>query len=357
MEKEKNRLRSSPGDGSSLASSFGVGSSLASLCSSGLESQENDGFSSICEDSSTVLEVLQEDIDSKFTPKKERSSFLASTYFDLGYFERSISVADCGSFLQFNVSNGLKKLVASNFCRDRLCPMCNWRRSLKIFGQVSQIMNVLETQGYDFLFLTLTLRNSSIDNYPDMVQQLFDGWRFFYHKHPVVKKTILGMFRSIETTINQKSHTFHAHIHCPIAVRSNYFHQGYITQAQWSDMWRESCKIEYNPIVDVRRFKPKPGASGIGSAVAEAVKYSVKDYDFLVDSDFWRPRYVQALLDGLYHRRLTSMTGCFKKVYQQLQLDDPESGDLLDVDDVQLRDDVNCMMVRYGWKNGVYVKI
>lgn len=345
---EQSRPQLLAGCGSALVTSFPGHAHL--------QDQFN-GFAPVTVDSSRMEESLQEEIQGKFTDKKVFSSILADTYFELGFDKRAYLVADCGSFLQFQVSNSGRKLTASNFCRDRLCPMCNWRRSLKVFSQVSQVMDLLEKKGYLFLFLTLTLRNSSIDSYSDMVQTLFDGWRFFYHKHSAVKNTILGSFRSVETTINQKDHTFHAHIHCPIAVSSDYFTRGYITQKQWSNWWRESCKLDYNPVVDIRRFKPKPGSVGIGSAVAEAVKYSVKNMDFLVDSGFWRPRYVEALLDGLRGRRLVGMTGCFKEVHKQLKLDDPENGDLAEVDGIQLREDVNYMIVRYGWKNGVYVKI
>lgn len=353
-DKEKSRPLLAPGDDSSLACSFVfAGSSLACLD----KESQNDDLLVINEDCSKVMKGLQEELSCKFTSKKKRSFMLSDVYLELGYKKRARYIADCGSFLQFKVSDQGKKLVASNFCKDRLCPMCNWRRSLKIFGQVSQVMNVLDDGSRLFLFLTLTLRNSSIDDFPVMVQQLFDGWRFFYHKHPIVKKTVLGTFRSMETTINQKTHTFHAHLHNVLAVRPDYFTRGYITQKQWSDMWADSCKIDYSPIVHIEQFKTKPGYSGFGGAVAEAVKYSVKDYDFLVDSDFWRPKYVQALCDGLYHRRLTSMTGCFKKVHKDLNLPDPEDGDLIDVDGIQLRDDLNYMIVRYGWKNGVYVQI
>lgn len=344
--KEQSRPQLVPGCGSGLV-----------LSPTFSDKSQLNGLPSVTDESIRVQETLQEEISGEFQPRKERASVLSDTYLELGFDKRASSVADCGSFLQFQVSNQGRKLTAANFCRDRLCPMCNWRRSLKIFSQVSQVMDVLENQDNSFLFLTLTLRNSEIDDFPQMVQDLLDGWRFFYNKHPAVKKTVLGMFRSLEVTINQRTHTFHAHIHCSIAVRPDYFKFGYITQKQWSDWWAESCNLDYNPIVDIRRFKPKPGSVGLGSAVAEAVKYSVKDVDFLVDSDFWRPRYVQALLHGLSGRRLVSMTGCFRKVHQQLKLGDPEKGDLVDVDGIHLREDINYMIVCYGWKNGVYVQL
>lgn len=66
-DKEKNRLQSVSGDGSSLASSLVAGSSVAFSASGAVESLEKDGFSPITEDFSRKLEMLQEDICSNFS--------------------------------------------------------------------------------------------------------------------------------------------------------------------------------------------------------------------------------------------------------------------------------------------------
>lgn len=234
--------------------------------------------------------------------------------------------------------------------------MCNWRRSLKIFSQVSQVMNYLEPKGYQYLFLTLTLRNEPAERFPDMIDSLFKGWLKLYDKNKVFKKVVEGSLRFIEVTINHKTHTFHAHLHVVLAVWSSYFSgRDYISQVQWSDMWATACNLDYTPIVHIEKFKAKPGSSGFGSAVAEAAKYAMKDSDYLVDSDTWRPVYVETLLRGLSGRRLFGKTGCFGMAWRDLKLGDPESGDLTDAD--QLREDLGHMIVRYAWRNGVYVRI
>ena len=352
--KEKNRLPLALGDGSSLASSvvrFG-GLSLAS----GSEVKENDDFGLINNHLSRAIEELQEHVDKKIVPKKERSSMLADTYFRLGYDKRAYRVSDCGSFLEFRLSDSGRKLTRANFCRDRLCPVCNWRRSLKIFSQVSRVMDLVESSGCQFAFLTLTLRNESADTFPDMVQSLYDGWRYLYHNNGIFKKVVRGTLRFLEVTINHKQHTFHAHLHVVLAVSSDYFHKFYISQSKWTEMWAAACGLDYVPIVHIEKFKSKPGFADLGSAVAESCKYAMKDFDYLVESDAWRSIYVQTLLRGLFGRRLFGKTGCFGKVWRDLKLGDPESGDLVD-DDIQLRDDLDCMLVRYAWRSGVYVRI
>lgn len=300
-----------------------------------------------------VLDGLQAEVDSNFRPKKLSSQDLAQVYKEMNLQSRYFRVNDCGSYLVYHVSQTEKKLHTANFCKDRLCPMCNWRRSLKIFSQVSKVMNHLESSGYQFLFLTLTVRNCSADSLPATCQIIFDGWRRLYHKKSVFQKSIAGTFRSLEVTRNKKTGEFHPHLHVVLAVTPDYFHKFYISQASWCSLWRSCCNLDYDPIVDVR--KVKPGSAGLAGAVAEVSKYAVKSVDFLSGSMSDRIQYVSAFLSSLTGRRLCSFTGVFDRVRKQLSFDDVENGDLIHVDADDLRSDVAYMIVRYSWKAGFYV--
>lgn len=297
---------------------------------------------------------LQDEVSTKFQPKKEMSLLLADVYHELDMMNRAFRVAGCGTFLEYHVTEQEKKLHTANFCKDRLCPMCNWRRSLKIFGQVSRVMNELEKQDYQFLFLTLTVKNCSAVDLSDTVQVLFDGWRKLYHKNGIFKRSIAGTFRSLEVTRNSKTGFFHPHLHVILAVRPSYFHKGYISQAEWSSLWRSCCNLDYTPVIDVRKIKP--GSNGLTGAVAEVSKYAVKATDFLKGSMDDMADYVSAFLSALTGRRLCSFTGCFDKVRKQLALDDVESGDLVHVEADELRADLAYMVVRYCWRSGMYVR-
>jgi plasmid rolling circle replication initiator protein Rep len=325
----------------------GCGGSSSGVIQSGLASDD------LRENCNTVLESLQEEVAGRFRPKHEKSVELAEVYSRLDLHSRAFRVADCGTFLEFHVTEEGKKLHKANFCKDRLCPMCNWRRSMKIFGQVSQVMDVLQNSGYRFLFLTLTVRNCKAQEFPATVRMLYDGWRNLYHETRVFKRTVCGTFRSLETTINQDTKEFHPHFHVILAVKPGYFSRDYVTQKQWADMWAQACALDYDPIVHIETVKEGP--KGIGGAVAEAAKYAVKDSDFLVGPDWERERYVRTLLEGLAGRRLADMTGCFRKAKKQLGLDDAEDGDLVHVEGETLRDDLAYIVLRYQWRNGCYV--
>ena len=309
---------------------------------------------SVCTNYTAILQSLQEEIERKFTGKREQGDLLAAVYSVLGMKSRTQRVLECGTFLEFKVSHEKAKLQHANFCKDRLCPMCNWRRSLKIFSQMSKVMNAM--QGYEFLFLTLTVRNCSADELPQTVQALYDGWRYLYHKNKEFRSVIEGTFRSLEVTRNKKDGSYHPHLHCILAVKPSYFKKGYTTQKRWSELWQQACGLDYGPIVHIEKVKDT--GSGISDAVAEASKYPTKSSDFLDGLDVKRSaEYAASFLEALGGRRLCGWTGIFAEVRKQLNLDDCENGDLVVTDDDIIREDVACMIVRYSWRAGAYVRM
>ena len=63
----------------------------------------------------------------------------------------------------------------------------------------------------------------------------------------------------------------------------------------------------------------------------------------------------------LHHRRMTSWGGILKDIAKALQLDDPETGDLVHIDETASRDEVAeqaAQYVTYGWAIGArdYIK-
>lgn len=315
-------------------------------------------------DYNEIINDCQMEVFDRFTSKKEQSLILADAYLALEEPKKSFRVYSCGDFLEFVLSSdGTKKLYRANFCKDRLCPMCNWRRSLKIFSQVSSVMDVLQ-KDYRFLFLTLTVKNCKFDELEETISALLDGWRFLYRQFRNKGfSSIVGTFRTIEITVNKQTQTFHPHIHCIVAVSPSYFKNQYKTQKEWSEIWQNCCNLDYAPIIDIRTVKAgrlddvssEDKGMLYKSALKEVAKYSSKGSDYLVgEIEELLPR-VYHLMTALAGRRLVSMTGVFLDVAKRLRLDDPEDGDLVHVEGEQLRPDLHQMMMRFHWTAGGYV--
>ena len=169
-----------------------------------------------------------------------------------------------------------------------------------------------------------------------------------------VKKQIKGTMRSLEVTHNLdlKSlwyNTFNLHIHAIFVVKSLYFRQGYIKQPEWQDLWQKAGKIDYDPHFHIQAVKLKDKG-----AIREVSKYSTKPNDILLIND---PHLMDEALfyldQALAGRRLVSYTGIMKKIKAELNLDDAETGDLVNVDGRQkLNQNLEYVIERYGWDVG-----
>lgn len=260
-------------------------------------------------------------------------------------------VENCGTFLEFKrFDDGYLKLHRANFCKVRLCPMCSWRRSLKIFHQVSKIMNEIDLQKNKFIFLTLTCKNVESEKLTETLDELLKAFNLL-SKRKRFKKSVLGWFRCLEVTYNSDEDTFHPHIHCVLTVPAYYFKlsEYYISQDDWTKLWQSCLNIKYTPIVDVRKFRKSK--RGIGKEVAEVSKYAVKTTDYLKQDDETTDYLVSVFDKALTSRRLVAFGGIFKMLHKQFNLDDVENGDLINTSE-NLREDLGYMIVKYRWKIG-----
>ena len=280
--------------------------------------------------------LIDKSASGRIRPWKEnkmKNHYLALAY-DTIDPHKAVRLRNCATLLDFAVgSDGTKKLANANFCRVRLCPMCNWRRSLKVFSQTLSIMRYLESQNYAFIFCTLTVRNCEGQDLSDTITAMMTAWsRFIGYKD--IKKAIKGTFRALEITHNldiksTSYNTFHPHIHVVFAVNKSYFtSRDYLSKDKIIELWRKAAQLNYNPSVDIRKIK-----SAQAKAVAEAAKYAVKANDYIILDDWDLSLDTIRILDkALDRRRLVSYTGVFKNAHTALNLDDAEDGDLLHVE-------------------------
>lgn len=288
---------------------------------------------------------------------------LAESYERLG-MKKSYRVRDCGTYLEFRNYGDEKRLNKANFCKVRLCPMCSWRRSLKIFGQVSKVMDqVLVERKCRFLFLTLTCKNIEGEELGSTLDDLFYAFNKIM-KRKKVKSSIKGWFRALEVTHNldKKSSsydTYHPHFHVILMVNESYFNDPnyYIPHAEWVEMWKKSLGVDYEPSVDIRAFKSN-NKSITSKSIAEMAKYTVKDKDLIIKNDFGEvdeemtDDAVLILDNALARRRLIAFGGKLKEVHRELNLDDIEDGDLVRTDNDELREDLAYTLERYQWTIG-----
>lgn len=328
----------------------------------------------ICQDDVLEMHQTRCEIDSKFAPKRKKSVLLSESYTRIGYDSKASRVASCGTELSFayaispdGVVSEDGKLHSAYFCKDRLCPMCAWRRSYKIFGQVSRIMEHIGDK-YEYLFLTLTVPSVPAEELTETISRLVKAWSNLIRQKPF-KTAVRGFFRALEVTRNNdpdsKSYKlYHPHFHVVLAVPHSYWKKLYITRDEWLEMWRKAYKDDSITQVDIRKAKSKDAYQKAGaqeainmlsSAVAEIAKYAVKDSDYIHESDpELTDEIVQTLAGALARRRLTAYGGCFDDAFQKLKLDDAEDGDLVHINDETINPALALLIVKYGWTAGAY---
>lgn len=298
--------------------------------------------------------------------KKLRTIELADSYRRLGYENKYYRVRDCGTFLEFRrYQDQSLKLNQANFCKVRLCPMCSWRRSLKIYGQVSKIMDeIVKNEDLEFIFLTLTTRNCEGQELSTTIDNIFKAFNKMT-KRVKYKKAIKGHFRALEVTHNLDImsdwfDTYHPHLHIILVVNKSYFRDTkiYISQKEWTDIWKQCLQVDYTPQVHVTKVKDTNN-KGIEKIIAETAKYTVKSDDYIIREDMTN-EIIETMTDDavfildkvLAHRRLTAFGGILKEYHKELNLDDMEDGDLVNTDIEELREDLEFIIERYSWNIG-----
>lgn len=253
-------------------------------------------------------------------------------YISLAYEEvdpkKSDRMKTCAQWLSFvKQDNGRLKLHDARFCRVRLCPICQWRRSLKTFAQMSRVLDIASADGYQFIFLTLTMKNCSASALSENLTHLLQSFRRLIG-YKAFEKAVKGFYRGCEVTHNVRTDEYHPHLHVILAVNKSYFNgKTYISHEKWTQFWQRALQVDYTPIVDIRKCK------GGARVTAEACKYAVKPEDIINFNDWDMTVDTLRVLDkALENRRFIGLGGILKDIHKSLHLDDMEEGDLVHVE-------------------------
>ncbi len=273
----------------------------------------------------------------------------------------------CASFLAFlecsKHKHHPKKLTKATFCKNRLCVGCQMRRSLKCFATTTKIMHWILKQHpkMQFIFLTLTVPNVSLEELDTTVDHMFKSWSKLT-KRRGVKKIMKGYLRCLEITYNHERKDYHPHFHALIVLNKSYFSdKTYIKRDKWLQLWQESTQQPEITQVDVRKVKADT-EDDLGKACAEIAKYSTKTWstaskksnrqfmsdqlelDFGVEGHFWirenaekTANTVVDLVSILKGRRLLQYGGLMRDAKKLLKLQDgeDEGADLINTSETE----------------------
>lgn len=319
-----------------------------------------------CQGAEFAAEIIRHDQTlERMSTRKAQARELAAILDMAGYHTAAAHVYCCGdSVILRQYEDGTQEVAGAMYCRERLCPVCQWRRSLKLYGQLSQCMDALDEQRvraakkpYRYLLLTVTVENCADDQLDEILDKMQDGFRALT-RCPEYKASVQGAYRSTEVKRSKRreaEYRWHPHIHALLCVQPSYFaSKTYISQAEWRRLWQLHCKLPYEPSVDIRAL-PEVGGDERNrqKGIAEATKYVCKsDWYTLSDGDAVRD--ITTLMSSLRGRKLVGWYGNLRQMHRQLHLDD-EDGNLVDI--APIRADVAYTLAHYIWRNGSYIQI
>jgi plasmid rolling circle replication initiator protein Rep len=299
--------------------------------------------------------------DARFDHHRLATDRIKELYRAEGYTGYADRMKQCSPYLDFALifdDNGflVPKLQLAHFCKVRLCPICQWRKSMMWQAKALKIIPkvVEENPKSRFIFMTLTVKNCELSELRDTLTWMHNSWR------KLVKRKewagVDGWVRSVEVT-RSADDTAHPHYHALLMVKPSYFGGNYyVSQAQWTKTWQDCLAVPYTPIVDVRAVRPgkrEKGGEGVlmSSAICETFKYSVKPSECLVTHQTLKltnQEWLAGLTSQLFKTRAIATGGVLKQYLKDLE-NEPE--DLIHADEDGLVPvDEESPRLAFGWR-------
>jgi plasmid rolling circle replication initiator protein Rep len=251
-------------------------------------------------------------------------------------------IYNCGSRVGFSES----RLVSANFCRERICPMCQKRKSLKTYSDFCKILEKLSD--FAFVHLVLTVPNCKSDELRETLSRMEKASTRFFNIAEV-STAFKGVARCTEVSYNSKTITFHPHFHCLVAVNKSYFKSRFYIKRErlqhlWSVVWRLASEYDCTdskklssalrsykdsfisdfPLRESDRLQIYVAKADEG-ALPEIAKYAVKPLELELTNKE-RASVLIALYEGLKHKRLIQTYGVIKQASAECKIcfDDEE---------------------------------
>lgn len=318
-------------------------------------------------------------VNAKWATVKRRAAGVSKTMLWIGPLRaRGIRMGDCSNRLEYTIENGRMKLKKAYLCRDRLCPICNWRLGVKRLSEAISVCGVLAERypKAKAIHIVLTVRNCNAGELGETIRRISEGFTRL-RKRALWKEYILGYARSIEITYNHKTGTYHPHIHIVAIVGEKYVRQ--ISIGDWIDMWRDCAKLNYKPIVwaeHAYKRPPKmdePSVSVYGTetlsaglekrtederikALREAIKYALKPAVF---DEMLKAGDTLELSKAVGGVKLIAYGGIMKEIRAELGITDHEAPDLAPEESIELEAIKPEYLIVYEWamKAGEYRRV
>ena len=278
--------------------------------------------------------------DAREWHKRKKQAFaVAYAYDELGLTHTATQIRKCALDIHFDVFADNTRAVFRRpnefnyFCRQRHCPLCQMRRSLKSFYQLEPVYSrhVKDFPRQRAIHMVLTVPNMWGDALEDELNAMKEGIRRLTRCKDF-KSRVTGWYRALEITWNSKRFDFNPHIHAALMMDEDYFKSNgdpgslYLHQKEWLRLWQRSMGRTDIKVLWVERVRMphfKDGDADPAKLLWELTKYVTKPSSFIPYNPQTRhyecdPEVLYYLHHALRGRHLTAKGGNFRRIHSEL---------------------------------------
>lgn len=232
--------------------------------------------------------------------KRKQCEAIARKLYRSGLRERAEAIQNCGTQISYYACKecGEIHLSSTERCRDRLCPLCNWRLSIKRYGELAETLRALDPdrRHQTVGMITVTVRNPWLSELSETLDEMaVAGKRMIQSK--AWREMVEGYVRTIEITAGKRDGSYHPHYHYLVICREGY--DPSTANGTIAKLWQRCMRIDYVPVCDAQKAYCNNSGDGdereMLSAALECSKYVSKTSDILRIPDRELARYAEAI--------------------------------------------------------------
>jgi plasmid rolling circle replication initiator protein Rep len=260
--------------------------------------------------------------------KKAAARRMADKMRKVGFAARADRMQMCGELLagEYCPDCGKLHITRTQLCRDRVCPICTWRLSMKRYSNMVSIMQGLRDAYPEaaWQFVTLTAKNCSVDALSATIDEMGRAWNTIASRK-TFKRRVAGWARALEVTYNETAHTVHPHFHVLLMWQEGMEPDEDFLPGAWMEtvaLTTARAAQDAQIIHSKKDMEEDP----VSAAVLETYKYSVKSSDL----EEMPLRFFKQTVTALRGRRLVAFGGKVKEYARRCELDDMDDLEEMD---------------------------
>lgn len=219
----------------------------------------------------------------KWTMKKELNQAMAQKLLDAGLDARGTRMHDCSTKIEITycAKCGKYEITNAKLCRDRLCPVCSWRLSMKRYADMLAVCSAIikDYPENEWSFLTLTVKNCDSAVLGETLSKMSTAFNRM-RQRKLFKDKILGWAKTVEVTFNPRTYQVHPHLHILILWQKGVDRE--TEGARLKNLWIAACADDLitsyrgQNIKNIKAENALKETADITGAVLETFKYTQK---------------------------------------------------------------------------------